>query len=67
MPLFKREKTLAEIEEDTEKAEAEERLTEKELSITQKKEAIARLKERGLTPKHFENNWQKIINWLKTH
>ena len=54
MPLFgKSEKTLAEIEEETEKTQAENELAGTQLSLAQKRVAIAELKKRGLTPKHF--------------
>jgi len=58
--LFKKEKSLAELEEEDEKLEVE-------LSVTQKRQAIAELKKRGLTPKHFSFDFKRIINWLKTH
>jgi len=72
MPLFKSEKSLGEIEEETEKERAEDDLLGTKLSIVRKKLAIAELKKRGLTPKHFGDTalgstWAKIWSWLKTH
>ena len=67
MSFLKREKTLAEIEEETEKEQAVNRKLDVELSIAQKKAAIQRLKEAGLTPKSFGGNWKRIFNWIKTH
>ncbi len=63
----KKEKSLSEIEEDTEKAQAENDLAGAQLSLAQKKEAIRQLKERGLTPKHFGMDFAKIIKFLKEH
>ncbi len=62
---FKHEPSLAELEETNERLDTE-------LSVAQKRAAIARLKERGLTPKHFGNTassgtWQRIVSWLKSH
>lgn len=65
--IFQREKSLSEIEEETEQLEAENKRANQELSLAEKKVAIAQLKERGLTPKHFSFNWAAIKNWLKTH
>lgn len=72
MPLFKRNPSLAEIEEETERQQAENGLLGTKLSIAQKKMAIAELKKRGLTPKHFGDTalgstWNRIISWLKEH
>lgn len=66
MSLFNRPKTISEIEEETEQKEAENKLVDNELSLAQKRVAIAQLKERGLSPKHFPD-WDSIIKWLKTH
>ena len=60
-------KSLQKLEEETEYTEAENRLAENELSLAQKKAATARLKESGLSPKHFGFDWTKIMNWIKTH
>jgi hypothetical protein len=61
--------TLAELEDETDKLEAEDENLGRELSITQKKVAIAKLKERGLKPSHFgvPLDWRRIWAWLKTH
>jgi len=67
MPLFQREKSLAELEEDSERGRAEDELLGTKLSIAQKREAIRQLKERGLTAKHFGFDFGKIIKWLKSH
>lgn len=69
---FQKPKSLAEIEEDSERLEGENRNVGIRLSIAQKKIAIAELKKRGLTPKHFGDTalgstWSKIWSWLKTH
>jgi len=69
---FKQKKSLAELEEETEQLEAEDKRVGKELSIVQKRQAIAELKARGLQPKHFGDTsssftWKKIWHWLKTH
>ncbi len=62
LPLMGSKKSLSELEEEDETATVE-------LSIAQKRTAIARLKENGLTPKHFGNppDWRRIWNWLKAH
>ena len=69
MSFFKREKTLSELEEDTERLEGQDRHINAQLSIEQKRAAIAQLKQRGVSPKHFgvPTNWKKILQWLKTH
>ena len=58
--FFNKKKPLEELEEENERLDVE-------LSVAQKREAIARLKKRGLTPKHFNFDFKRIINWLKTH
>lgn len=65
--LFRREKSLSEIEEESEKARAEDELAGTQLSLAQKRQAIAELKARGLKPSNFSNNWSRIVQWLKTH
>lgn len=60
MGFLKSEKSLTDLEEENEKLEVE-------LSVAQKRSAIAQLKERGLTPKHFGFNWKHILSWLKEH
>jgi hypothetical protein len=63
---FKRKKTIAELEEDAEQKEAEDRVVETEYSIAQKKMAIKELERRGLKTSHFPS-WDAIMNFLKTH
>ena len=70
--LFKRQKSLEELEEENEVLEAEDKQAGLKLSIAQKRELVKRLKDRGLTPAHFGNTsltetWTKIIQWLKSH
>ena len=65
--IFRKEKTLAELEEETEHKEAENKLAGLEYSLAQKKQMAAELKERGLTPKHFGFDWNKIYQWIKSH
>jgi hypothetical protein len=67
MPFWKSKPSLVELEEETEHLEAENKKTSVELSVAQKREAIARLKERGLSPKNFSFDFRRILNWLKTH
>ena len=62
--LFKRPKSISELEEETEHKDAENKLADSELSLAQKRELIARLKERGLQPKHFSFNWTAIKKFL---
>jgi len=69
---FARERSLAELEEESEKGRAEDDLLGTKLSIARKRAAIAELKKRGLTAKHFGDTavgqtWAKIFSWLKTH
>lgn len=72
MNPFRKEKSLSELEEENERLEGEDRNLGTQLSIAQKKMAIAELKKRGLSPKHFGDTalgstWKRIISWLKTH
>lgn len=67
MPFWKSKPSLVELEEETEHLEAENKKTSVELSVAQKREAIARLKERGLAPKHFGFDFKRIVSWLKEH
>ncbi len=62
---FKRIPSLSEIEEETERKQAENELVGTELSIAQKRALIAELKKRGLSAKHFGFDYGKIIKWLK--
>jgi hypothetical protein len=64
---FRHEKSLAELENETERLDAEDENLGRELSITQKRVAIAQLKKRGLSPKHFGFDWKKIWSWLRSH
>ncbi len=61
-----KQKTIDELEEETENLEAQNRRADGEMTLLQKKVAIARLKEQGLSPKHFPD-WASIKQWLKTH
>lgn len=65
--LFKHKKTLAELEEDQEALEGEDKVVGTQLSIAQKRVAIAELKKRGLSAKHFDFSWSRIVEWLRTH
>ncbi len=65
--LFAHKPSLTELEEDEERLEGEDRNLGTQLSIAQKRAAIKRLKERGLSPKHFSSDWGRIISWLKSH
>lgn len=70
--LIQRPKSIQEIEEETERAEAEDRLAGVQLSLEEKRMATKMLKERGLSPQHFGDTrdagtWQKVLTWLKTH
>jgi hypothetical protein len=68
LPFFgQKKKSIDELEENTEQLEAENREKDQELTLEQKKLAIAKLKERGLTPGHFQWNWASIQAWIKTH
>jgi hypothetical protein len=64
---FRKVKSLAELEDETDKLEAEDENLGRELSITQKRVAIAQLKKRGLAPKHFGFDYKKIWQWLRSH
>ena len=56
--------TLSELEEETEHLEAENKKASVELSITEKKVATERLKQQGLSPKHFGFDWGRIKKYL---
>jgi hypothetical protein len=65
LPKFlKREKSIEEIEESTEKNEVENRNLDSEISILQKRIAIKKLKEQGLSPSAFSWDWKRILNYL---
>ena len=70
--IFSRPKSTQEIEEETERLEAEDRKAGLELSIKQKRVATKMLAQRGMKPSHFgdtgdESTWQRAWQWLKTH
>jgi hypothetical protein len=65
--IGKKEKTVSELEEETEQLEAENRRGSQELSLLQKQAAIKRLRDSGLTPGHFDWDWNKIVSWIKAH
>lgn len=70
--IGKKKQTTEEIEAETERAEAEDRLEGYKLSIQQKRWAARELKSRGVSARSFgntndEGTWQKIISWLRTH
>lgn len=67
MGLFRKEKSLSEIEDENEKLQAENEKAGTELSLAQKRAAIAELKKRGLSPKHFGFDFGRIWAWLKSH
>lgn len=61
-----------EIEEETERLEAEDRKAGVELSLEQKRVAAKMLRERGVSINHFgsasdEGAWAKAVRWLKEH
>lgn len=67
MGLLKREQSLSEIEEQSEREEAVDKLEGLHLSVAQKRKATAELRQRGLSPKHFSFNFRRIFQWLRTH
>lgn len=72
LPSFKKEKSIDELEEETENLEAENRKVDQEVSLEEKKLIIAKLKQRGLELNHFsgasiEDKVKNAIAWLKTH
>lgn len=67
MGLLKPEKSLAELEEESELLEAKNRKAGLEYSLVEKKAMATKLKkEYGLSPSHFAN-WEAVWRWLKTH
>ncbi len=60
MVFSRRGKTLEELQEEDESLTSE-------VSIAEKKAAVRRLKQEGLSPKHFGFNWSAIKEWVKTH
>ena len=67
MPVFRRGKTLIELEDETEHLETEDKRLDAEMSIAQKRVAIAQLRKRGLKPSHFNFEWRRIWSWLKVN
>ncbi len=64
---FQKPKSLSEMEEDTDRLNAEDEHLGMQVSIAKKKLMIKELGKRGLTAKHFNFDWAKILQWLKTH
>ena len=67
LPFFKPKKDLAQLEEENERLEAEDKNVGAELSIAEKRQKMKELKARGLTPKAFDWNWARIVAWLRSH
>ncbi len=70
--MGKKEKSIEELEEETENLEAENRKVDQELSLEKKKVIIEQLKQRGLQIKHFSGDslndkFKSAISWLKQH
>lgn len=59
LPFFK-EKTLEELQEESER-------TDLQYSIEQKRAAIREAKKRGVTLKSFGGSVSNLIKWLRTH
>lgn len=68
MSLFKKEKSLAELEEETEHTDAEIGLLEKQLI---KKQIETRLGKGGMSTFNEgdgqQGTFKRAVNWLKTH
>ena len=60
MVFSRRGKTLEELQEQDESLTSE-------VSIAEKQAAVKRLKQEGLSPKHFGFNWAAIKEWIKSH
>ncbi len=60
MAFSRRGKTLEELQEQDESLTSE-------VSIAEKQAMIKRLKQEGLSPKHFGFNWQAMKEWIKSH
>lgn len=60
MGFLSTKKSLDELQEEDENLSSE-------VSIAEKQAAIKRLKQEGLSPKHFGGNWTAIKEWLKAH
>jgi hypothetical protein len=67
LPFLKKKKDLAEIEEDNERLEAENRNEELQLSIAQKEKLRKELKSRGLSTQNFGGSLARAWTWMKTH
>lgn len=67
LPFINRDKSISEIEEDTEKKEVELRNANVELTLAEKRQAILRLKEQGLKPSSFGWDWSRIKKFIKEH
>jgi phage gp16-like protein len=72
LPFMNKEKTIDEMEEETERLEAKNREAEQELSYEQKQVAIAELKARGLKVSQFSGDsitdkFRNAIKWIKAH
>lgn len=66
LPFLKKKKSIEELEEETERARAENTLADEEVSLAQKREIQAQLKARGLNRNNF-SSWQRAWQWLRTH
>ena len=67
LPFLKQKKDLAELEEDNERLEAENRNEELQLSIAQKAKIRKELKGQGLSLGNFGNSFSRAFAWLKSH
>lgn len=72
LPFLKREKSIEELEEETEKLEAENREKDQEVSLEEKRYTIAQLKARGLKINQFsgqslDEKIKRAIKWIKAH
>jgi hypothetical protein len=71
--MFKpKQKSIDELEEETENLEAANREKDQELSYEQKKLAIAELKARGLKVSQFSGNtledkFKSAVRWIRSH
>jgi hypothetical protein len=65
--IGKKEKSISELEEETEVLEAQNRREDQELSLLQKKVAAEKLKQSGLAPKDFSFDWKRIVKFIKEH
>lgn len=65
--IGKKDESLESLQEENETLEVKSRNKGLELSIAQRQAALQKLKEAGLTPKSFGDNWRAIIQWVRTH